>query len=77
MADGRRPRAADGHPPDRRPGRRQPRLLQLLDQVLVTRIGPGRPRHKPDRVVAADATVNELGGLSLDPPSEIVAGSGS
>lgn len=29
-----------------------PQLLPLLDQVAVGRGGPGRPRTRPDRVVA-------------------------
>ncbi len=29
-----------------------PQLLPLLDQVSVARTGPGRPRQRPDRVVA-------------------------
>jgi transposase len=32
-----------------------PQLLPLLDQVPVTRTGPGRPRRRPDRVVADKA----------------------
>jgi transposase len=29
-----------------------PQLLPLLDEVSVARVGPGRPRRRPDRVVA-------------------------
>ena len=29
-----------------------PQLLPLLDEVCVARVGPGRPRQRPDRVVA-------------------------
>ena len=29
-----------------------PQLLPLLDQIHVERIGPGRPRQRPDRVIA-------------------------
>jgi transposase len=29
-----------------------PQLLPLLDEVSVARVGPGRPRKRPDRVVA-------------------------
>ena len=29
-----------------------PQLLPLLDQINVGRDGPGRPRTRPDRVVA-------------------------
>jgi transposase len=29
-----------------------PQLLPLLDEVSVARTGPGRPRQRPDRVVA-------------------------
>ncbi len=32
-----------------------PQLLPLLDAVSVTRIGPGRPRQRPNRVVADKA----------------------
>ena len=32
-----------------------PQLLPLLDQVSVARVGPGRPRQRPDRVVADKA----------------------
>lgn len=32
-----------------------PQLLPLLDQVSVARTGPGRPRQRPDRVVADKA----------------------
>jgi len=32
-----------------------PQLLPLLDQVAVGRNGPGRPRKRPDRVVADKA----------------------
>jgi transposase len=32
-----------------------PQLLPLLDQVCVARAGPGRPRQRPDRVVADKA----------------------
>jgi transposase len=32
-----------------------PQLLPLLDEVSVTRTGPGRPRRRPDRVVADKA----------------------
>jgi transposase len=32
-----------------------PQLLPLLDQVSVARAGPGRPRQRPDRVVADKA----------------------
>jgi transposase len=32
-----------------------PQLLPLLDQVSVARAGPGRPRRRPDRVVADKA----------------------
>lgn len=29
-----------------------PQLLPLLEQVPVARVGPGRPRRRPERVVA-------------------------
>jgi transposase len=29
-----------------------PQLLPLLEEVSVARIGPGRPRRRPDRVIA-------------------------
>ncbi|WP_369134233.1 transposase [Modestobacter sp. I12A-02662] len=29
-----------------------PQLLPLLDEVSVARVGPGRPRQRPDRMVA-------------------------
>ncbi|MFC6507874.1 transposase [Promicromonospora citrea] len=32
-----------------------PQLLPLLDQVSVKRDGPGRPRQRPDRVLADKA----------------------
>jgi transposase len=32
-----------------------PQLLPLLDQVSVRRDGPGRPRQRPDRVIADKA----------------------
>jgi transposase len=32
-----------------------PQLLPLLDEVSVPRCGPGRPRQRPDRVVADKA----------------------
>lgn len=32
-----------------------PQLLPLLDQIAVTRSGPGRPRKRPDRVLADKA----------------------
>lgn len=32
-----------------------PQLLPLLDQVRVRRDGPGRPRRRPDRVIADKA----------------------
>ncbi len=32
-----------------------PQLLPLLDQIAVRRRGPGRPRKRPDRVVADKA----------------------
>jgi transposase len=32
-----------------------PQLLPLLDEVSVARVGPGRPRKRPDRVVADKA----------------------
>jgi transposase len=32
-----------------------PQLLPLLDEVRVPRLGPGRPRQRPDRVVADKA----------------------
>jgi transposase len=32
-----------------------PQLLPLLDQVSVARTGPGRPRNRPERVVADKA----------------------
>ncbi len=32
-----------------------PQLLPLLDQVRVARLGPGRPRQRPERVVADKA----------------------
>lgn len=32
-----------------------PQLLALLDQVSVRRDGPGRPRQRPDRVIADKA----------------------
>jgi hypothetical protein len=32
-----------------------PQLLPLLDAVSVARVGPGRPRRRPDRVVAERA----------------------
>jgi transposase len=32
-----------------------PQLLPLLDEVCVARVGPGRPRQRPDRVVADKA----------------------
>ena len=32
-----------------------PQLLPLLDEVSVARSGPGRPRQRPDRVVADKA----------------------
>jgi transposase len=32
-----------------------PQLLPLLDEVTVARPGPGRPRQRPDRVVADKA----------------------
>jgi transposase len=32
-----------------------PQLLPLLDEVAVARTGPGRPRQRPDRVVADKA----------------------
>jgi transposase len=32
-----------------------PQLLPLLDEVSVARVGPGRPRQRPDRVVADKA----------------------
>ena len=32
-----------------------PQLLPLLDQVSVARVGPGRPRQRPDRVIADKA----------------------
>ena len=32
-----------------------PQLLPLLDEVSVARTGPGRPRQRPDRVVADKA----------------------
>ena len=32
-----------------------PQLLPLLDEVSVARLGPGRPRKRPDRVVADKA----------------------
>jgi transposase len=32
-----------------------PQLLPLLDEVSVARVGPGRPRKRPDRVLADKA----------------------
>ena len=32
-----------------------PQLLALLDEVSVARVGPGRPRQRPDRVIADKA----------------------
>jgi hypothetical protein len=32
-----------------------PQLLPLLEQIRVPRSGPGRPRSRPDRVVADKA----------------------
>jgi transposase len=32
-----------------------PQLLPLLDEVSVARVGPGRPRQRPDRVIADKA----------------------
>jgi transposase len=32
-----------------------PQLLALLDEVCVARVGPGRPRKRPDRVLADKA----------------------
>jgi transposase len=32
-----------------------PQLLPLLDEVSVARVGPGRPRKRPERVVADKA----------------------
>jgi hypothetical protein len=32
-----------------------PQLLPLLDEISVARTGPGRPRRRPDRVVADKA----------------------
>jgi hypothetical protein len=32
-----------------------PRLLPLLNQVSAARVGPGRPRRRPHRVLAAKA----------------------
>lgn len=32
-----------------------PQLLPLLDQVSVRRVGPGRPRRRPERVIADKA----------------------
>lgn len=32
-----------------------PQLLPLLDEISVARLGPGRPRQRPDRVIADKA----------------------
>jgi hypothetical protein len=40
-----------------------PQLLPLLDQVAIDRDGPGRPRKRPDRVLADRPTLTPRPGL--------------
>ncbi|WP_410814993.1 transposase [Micromonospora sp. 067-2] len=37
-----------------------PQLLPLLDQIAVSRDGPGRPRKRPERVLADNAHSHPL-----------------
>lgn len=45
----------DVDPDHPRPSRRQPQLLPLLNQISVARAGRGRPRQRPDQVIADKA----------------------
>jgi transposase len=55
-----------------------PQLLPLLDEVSVTRTGPGRPRRRPDRVVADRAYSHpstraalRAGGIGFTSPERV------
>jgi hypothetical protein len=61
----RRARPADERGPHCRPRRRQPATHSTADQIRVPRPGPGRPRSKPEAVLADTAYSHSLTRASV------------